>query len=356
MSEDIWDGSPSLFSSTAPIGPHFKIDSERRGVQRYSFSFPDTGARIDWCAVYVSEEERYNIAQLHMEAASLLADGAFGFPDVVATESKYLPVGWGTLACGKSGHRAKRMYVLPASLEPDSVQVENRLRLPYARAQAPFVVPLVKRAAPWLGVAARAFATDPTADSLSNVDDFFDFPPRSWQSCADSQPHLQGHQLAFKLRGVPAGCPLSVAERLPATAGSDTAAMHTDGDDDGLGTIVYLNHKSAAVASDVGMPHADLVVASGRAGGRLVRIQTFSPNHVVCCRMDFRNCAHGNVARDVNSTIPPVKGVSQLRMIHYNRTEISQVVQYYRKNPSVRMLEGDRKSYLLTERRSLGIE
>eukprot|EP00965_Chrysotila_dentata_P114996 3801305-Pleurochrysis_carterae.AAC.1 len=74
--------------------------------------------------------------------------------------------------------------------------------------------------------------------------------------------------------------------------------MHTDADDDGVRTIVYLNNKSPKLESKLAMPHADLVVASGRTlgrtGGRLVRIQTFSPQHVVGIQMDFRNSVHGN--------------------------------------------------------------
>eukprot|EP00965_Chrysotila_dentata_P149837 4947875-Pleurochrysis_carterae.AAC.1 len=102
------------------------------------------------------------------------------------------------------------------------------------------------------------------------------------------------------------------------------------------------------------MPHADLVVASGRTGGRLLRIQTFSPNHVVSVRMDFRNCVHGNVAPDAKLT--PVPGISQLRMIHYKRVEISQVVNFYRDHPDVPMMEGEQGTYLLHERACLGIE
>eukprot|EP00965_Chrysotila_dentata_P138391 4577402-Pleurochrysis_carterae.AAC.1 len=69
MSEDIWAGCPSLFHSPSPLGPHFTIDLEHRGVQRYSFTFPDTGARVEWCALYVPERDRQQIAQLHKEAA-----------------------------------------------------------------------------------------------------------------------------------------------------------------------------------------------------------------------------------------------------------------------------------------------
>eukprot|EP00965_Chrysotila_dentata_P235229 6200628-Pleurochrysis_carterae.AAC.2 len=128
--------------------------------------------------------------------------------------------------------------------------------------------------------------------------------------------------------------------------------MHIDGDDDGVGTIVYLNHKDSKLAATAGMPHADLVVASGQTGGRLIRIQTFSPQHVVGIQMDFRNCVHGNVEIDC----PRTDGISQLRMIHYNRADLAELVRHYANNPSLSMLEGDRKEYLLQERRALGVE
>eukprot|EP00965_Chrysotila_dentata_P247499 6207786-Pleurochrysis_carterae.AAC.1 len=129
--------------------------------------------------------------------------------------------------------------------------------------------------------------------------------------------------------------------------------MHADGNDDGLGTIIYLNHKSSAAAADEGMPHADLVVASGRTGGRLVRIQTFSPNHVVCVRMNFCGCMHGNISP--GKTFSPVKGISQMRMIHYSRPEIAKLTKHFVDHPEICMLDGDRKDYLLRERSRLGV-
>eukprot|EP00965_Chrysotila_dentata_P091378 3016526-Pleurochrysis_carterae.AAC.1 len=69
--------------------------------------------------------------------------------------------------------------------------------------------------------------------------------------------------------------------------------MHNDGSDDGYGTIVYLNHCASngshgtAESNEQTMPHADLIIGSGRAGGRMIRIQTFSPNHFVVVRMEF---------------------------------------------------------------------
>eukprot|EP00965_Chrysotila_dentata_P000259 7866-Pleurochrysis_carterae.AAC.1 len=74
MTEDMWAGSPSLFSETKKLGPYLSFDVAHRGVQRFTFTFPDTGAHIDWCALYVSPKERRDIAQLHLEAAHLLAD------------------------------------------------------------------------------------------------------------------------------------------------------------------------------------------------------------------------------------------------------------------------------------------
>eukprot|EP00965_Chrysotila_dentata_P063275 2096747-Pleurochrysis_carterae.AAC.1 len=68
--------------------------------------------------------------------------------------------------------------------------------------------------------------------------------------------------------------------------------------------------------------------------------------------MDFRNCVHGNVAP--TESCPP--GISQLRMIHYSRAELSRLVKHYGDNPSLKMLEGERGSYLLRERHALGVE
>eukprot|EP00965_Chrysotila_dentata_P146716 4844904-Pleurochrysis_carterae.AAC.1 len=101
------------------------------------------------------------------------------------------------------------------------------------------------------------------------------------------------------------------------------------------------------------MPHANLVVASGRKGGQLVRIKTYSSEHVVCVRMDFRNCAHGNVSPAEPQT--PKVGCSQLRLIRYSRVDIAEAVRYYVDSPSCCMLEGERKSYLLWERDVLGM-
>eukprot|EP00965_Chrysotila_dentata_P061544 2037647-Pleurochrysis_carterae.AAC.1 len=128
--------------------------------------------------------------------------------------------------------------------------------------------------------------------------------------------------------------------------------MHTDGDDDGVGTIVYTNHRSPKLAAAISMPYADLVVASGRTGGRLVRVQTFSPQHVVGVQMDFRNCVHGNL----KPACPRPDGISQLRMIHYSRADLSELVRHYANNPSLCMLEGERKQYLMRERTALGME
>eukprot|EP00965_Chrysotila_dentata_P075620 2497309-Pleurochrysis_carterae.AAC.1 len=168
MTEDIWSGSPSHFGSSCPLGPYFAIDWEHRGIQRFSFTFPDSQKRIDWCAVYVPADEREAIAQLHREAALLLADGALGVPDTLATEARYLPVGWATLECGHS--HADRPYVVPSSASPldktkeadedtdgedAASDTELKYRLPYARANAFVLLPFVKRASRWLGVAAR---------------------------------------------------------------------------------------------------------------------------------------------------------------------------------------------------------
>eukprot|EP00965_Chrysotila_dentata_P197722 6178366-Pleurochrysis_carterae.AAC.1 len=78
MSEQIWAGSPSLFTASSPLGPHFKLDVQRKGVQRFMFYFAETGVRIEWAAMYVPEERRAEIGQLHLDAARLLADAKLG--------------------------------------------------------------------------------------------------------------------------------------------------------------------------------------------------------------------------------------------------------------------------------------
>eukprot|EP00965_Chrysotila_dentata_P166843 5509574-Pleurochrysis_carterae.AAC.1 len=84
------------------------------------------------------------------------------------------------------------------------------------------------------------------------------------------------------------------------------------------------------------MPHADLVVASGRDGKSVVRIQTYSPNHLVVVHMNFRNCAHGNLMPDRDPTV----GVGQLRILHYSRVDIAKFCEYYRSRPYLSMIGG----------------
>eukprot|EP00965_Chrysotila_dentata_P000996 32402-Pleurochrysis_carterae.AAC.1 len=72
--EAIWAVSPSSFLPSQPLGPYFRIDPNNRDIQRYSFVFSETGAKIEWCAVFVPAEQREVIRQLHCEAALLLAD------------------------------------------------------------------------------------------------------------------------------------------------------------------------------------------------------------------------------------------------------------------------------------------
>eukprot|EP00965_Chrysotila_dentata_P178850 5906027-Pleurochrysis_carterae.AAC.1 len=67
------------------------------------------------------------------------------------------------------------------------------------------------------------------------------------------------------------------------------------------------------------MPHADLVIASGPDGGPMVRIQTYSPNHIVAVRFDSSQCAHCNIQP---TSQQQTLGVTQLRLLHYSRTEI----------------------------------
>uniref|UniRef100_A0A7S4C4V5 Uncharacterized protein n=1 Tax=Chrysotila carterae TaxID=13221 RepID=A0A7S4C4V5_CHRCT len=244
---------------------------------------------------------------------------------------------------------------------PDAPQqgTQKRFRLPYVRVHASALMPLVKSTAPWLGVAAHALGSKVLSSSAfepPTTEDFFDFPPRAWQACAETQPHLKGHQLAFKLRAIPADCPQDLVAGLPASQNLDVAAMHADGNDHGRGSIIYLNHKSSGVAANVGMPHADLVVGSRRTGGRLVRIQTFSPHHIVCVHMDFCNCVHGNVSP--GESFSPLPGISQLRAIHYSRGEIARLTKHFSDNPDpdVCMFDGGRGDYLLHQRKYLGVE
>eukprot|EP00965_Chrysotila_dentata_P099400 3286162-Pleurochrysis_carterae.AAC.1 len=224
--------------------------------------------------------------------------------------------------------------------------------MPYARAHCLTVLPLLVQASPWLGLAANVLNSRglPVQNS-SDPESFFQFPPRQWQVASPHQLHLKGHQMALKLRGIPC-VEADVAARLPSAVGRDFAAMHTDGYDDGLGTIVYLNHSAPSVdPAKACMPHADLVVASGRDGGQLVRVQTFSPVHIIIVRMDFRNCAHSNTAPEEPRTA--AAGVSQLRILHYSRTEIAQVCKYYHERPGERMLAGMHGKYLMEQRQRL---
>eukprot|EP00965_Chrysotila_dentata_P240551 6203783-Pleurochrysis_carterae.AAC.1 len=156
MTEEIWAGSPSLFSEPFPLGPYFTIDPTHRGVQHFSFTFPDTKVCITWCAVFVPPDQQSSIVQLHNQAALLLAKGSLGAPDNTATESKYLPVGWATMECGSS---KVRLYGVPfsdiqskatkqikkgrkQSNPKASTGVNKKYRLPYARAQAHSLLPL----------------------------------------------------------------------------------------------------------------------------------------------------------------------------------------------------------------------
>eukprot|EP00965_Chrysotila_dentata_P028755 955670-Pleurochrysis_carterae.AAC.1 len=158
MSEDIWAGWPSLFPSPSPLGPHFTIDVNHCGVQRFSYTFRDTLVRIEWCAVFVPADQRQSILKLHNKAALLLAGGTLGQRDTVATESKYLPIGWATMTCSSVPDR--QSGELPVSLQQDEQQActRKKYRLPYARVQAFALLPLVKGAAHWLGVAADALS------------------------------------------------------------------------------------------------------------------------------------------------------------------------------------------------------
>eukprot|EP00965_Chrysotila_dentata_P248237 6208227-Pleurochrysis_carterae.AAC.1 len=81
--------------------------------------------------------------------------------------------------------------------------------------------------------------------------------------------------------------------------------------------------------NDVGMPHADHVIASGPAGGRL------SP--------------HRKFAAEGDS---PEPGVSQIRVIHCSRSEIVRLHMFYRESPDISVLDGDNEAYLRNEQES----
>eukprot|EP00965_Chrysotila_dentata_P220076 6191556-Pleurochrysis_carterae.AAC.1 len=268
---------------------------------------------------------------------------ASGVPDHTATEHRYLPAGWATFECASKDER-------PAVADDE----DTGLRLPYARKMTPGLPHFIRDdISPWLGRAAHALG--PAASVKQDVNEaFFQYPPAHWQASPLRPSFSAGHQVALKLRGEPL-CTDDVAARLPCKDSLDFAAMHTDAVDAGCGTIVYLNHAAIPSSACVdSMRYADLIVAGGRDGGPLIRIQTFSPQHFVVVNMDFRNCAHGNVA-PLEDSKRPVKGVSQLRVLHYSRSEIVRVCQFYRDSPSRSMRGDGRDVYLDLERSSLDL-
>eukprot|EP00965_Chrysotila_dentata_P094547 3125981-Pleurochrysis_carterae.AAC.1 len=100
------------------------------------------------------------------------------------------------------------------------------------------------------------------------------------------------------------------------------------------------------------MPHADLVMASGSASGSLIRIQTFSPQHLVVVRADFCNCVHGNVAPPLDYN--PVPGLSQLRLLHYSQTEINRICSFYDAHPGLDLFAEERGAFWQEQRLRLG--
>eukprot|EP00965_Chrysotila_dentata_P022416 742433-Pleurochrysis_carterae.AAC.3 len=235
MTEDIWAGRPlSPNCTTQPIGSTFTIDAQHRGVQRYSFQFPDGDRRrVEWAAVYIPEEQRRAIGTMHINAAHLLTNSSLAQPDTLATESACLPVGYATMECGNY-----RPYALPHTDNSLSQAHSSLLlRMPYARVNALRLQPFVRSFSPWLGVAAAALDPSSLAPSPSMTQTYFDFPPSDrQQSPASNGAYLSGHQVSVKLRGLPV-CDEAVASRLPAAKGQDFAAMHTDKHDAGYGTI-----------------------------------------------------------------------------------------------------------------------
>eukprot|EP00965_Chrysotila_dentata_P205657 6183084-Pleurochrysis_carterae.AAC.2 len=122
--------------------------------------------------------------------------------------------------------------------------------------------------------------------------------------------------------------------------------MHADGSDDGLGTIVYLNHKSSSLHAGVGMPHADLIL------GRFQIVVAWGGG--LCAS---KHSLHIMWLAFADESFGPGAGISQMRLVHYRRGKIAQLTQHFRNNPQVVMLvEGERKAYLLRERHALGAE
>eukprot|EP00965_Chrysotila_dentata_P192554 6175251-Pleurochrysis_carterae.AAC.1 len=141
-------------------------------------------------------------------------------------------------------------------------------------------------------------------------------------------------------------------QKLPCCEGLDVAAMHTDADDDGQGLIVYLKYATPSVpAAAAVMSQGDLVIVSGPNGGTMIRIETFSPDHVVAVQADFQRCAHDDVAPDKHTA--PMTSVSQIRLIHHCRKEIAQVGRYYNRNPGVEIHAEGRSEYLASQSSSL---
>eukprot|EP00965_Chrysotila_dentata_P261163 6214161-Pleurochrysis_carterae.AAC.1 len=340
MTEDLWAGSPGSFEGDShPLDGHFfALDSSITCTKRYSFSFPGPDRLcVQWAVIYVTEAERASIGKIHDKVANLLATPGVGVPDIVATEHNRVT---------RSQQKGQTSHDLPP-----------RLRLPYARSPVTLLIPLVRAVSPWLGVAATALGLSVPAEADDENELCFQYPPTNWQVMdrTPNPPYCRGHQIGLKLRGIP-DCSEDVARRLPCSEGRDYAAMHTDADDDARGTIVYLNHVAPSATGLTSLPYADLVIAGGANGGPMIRIQTFSPNHAVAVHMDFRNCAHGNVGNVAPDTdFSQARGISQLRVLYYSRTEISRVCQFYRNFPDKHMKHGSRGMYLATERKRLGI-
>eukprot|EP00965_Chrysotila_dentata_P023110 766349-Pleurochrysis_carterae.AAC.1 len=70
--------------------------------------------------------------------------------------------------------------------------------------------------------------------------------------------------------------------------------------------------------------------------------------------MDFRQCVHGNVARE--SDAASWAGLSQLRMLHYSRAEIPDACEYYVSHLHIDMFGDERGVFLRGERQSLGMD
>lgn len=337
FTEQIWSGCTGC-----PIGHYVAVEPHANSVRCYTFKFPGTSLVVEIAHIPLSRMDVLKVGELHKSVAKALVgrkqSGVVAVRDTTATEEKYLAAGYSSLENGVQGRPYVHGRQAAASESAKDASFEH-VRLPYVRKGTKEMESVVQECAPFLAKAAVAFGD--VASDESSVSAEFQYPPRSWQ--CSTGPHMKGHQLALKLRGLPIDDSLSASDlaTLPSSTGNDFAVMHRDAFDDGVGSLVYINHAHSDVESKhAHMPHGDLIVTSGPDGGPMVRIQTYSPDHLVAVRFDASQCAHCN--------LQPVShersfGVTQLRLLHYSRTEIRRVCEYFtlHPNPSMETLHFD---------------